>query len=337
MTGDGGRRALRRKSRRPQAPVAIAWTAARLIDEGARRFHRARLSYGHGTANARDEAAWLALHALNLSPSATRADLARPVAPAAARRVLALFERRMKSRKPAAYLVREAWLGDLSFYVDERVIVPRSHIAALLNERLAPWALPAGRIRSVLDLCTGSGCLAVVAARAFPRAQVDAADLSPAALAVARINVRRHRLRGRIRVLRSDLFSSLRGRAYDVIVCNPPYVTSASMRALPAEFRREPRLALAGGGDGLDLVRPILDRAAQHLRPGGLLVMEVGSGRRRVERAFPRLPFTWAETPGGGDVLVVRREDLPPPAPGGRSNRAGRGSRAAGARRTRRA
>jgi len=327
--------------RRGQA--ASAWTAARLIDEGTRRFRGARLSYGHGTANARDEAAWLALGALKLTPFATPAALARPVGAAAARRALRLFDRRVSSRKPAAYLLREAWLAGLSFYVDERVIVPRSHIAGMLVERLAPWAPPAGRVRDILDLCAGSGCLAILAARAFPRARVDAADISAPALAVARINVRRHRVGRRVRLVRSDLFSRLEGRAYDVIACNPPYVTAASLRGLPPEYRREPRLALAGGTDGLDAVRAILARAATHLRPGGLLVLEVGGGRRRVERAFPRLPLTWAATPGGGDVLVARREDLPAPgparrpAPRGRSRRAGRGSRAATARRIRRA
>ena len=221
----------------------------------------------------------------------------------------------MRSRKPAAYLTREAWLAGLPFYVDARVIVPRSHIAGMLADRMAPWASPAGRVKSVLDLCTGSGCLAILAARAFPPARIDAIDISAGALAVARINVRRYRMGRRIRLVRSDLFSALGGRRYDVIVCNPPYVAAASMRRLPREYRREPRIALAGGSDGLDVVRTILQQAGSHLEPGGMLVMEVGSGRARVERAFPRIPFIWAATPGGGDVLVARREDLPRPAP----------------------
>lgn len=290
-----------------------AWTAATLIAEGARRFRRARLAYGHGTANARDEAAWLALHALKLPLAATPAFLALPVAERPARHVLSLFEKRIRGRKPAAYLTREAWLGGLPFYVDERVIVPRSHIADLLADRLAPWASPG--VKSVLDLCTGSGCLAILAARVFPRARVDGADISAAALAVARINVRRYRMGRRIRLVRSDLFSALGRRRYDVIVCNPPYVTAASMHRLPREYRREPRIALAGGVDGLDVVRAIVQQAGDHLEPGGTLVMEVGSGRARVERAFPRTPFIWAATPGGGDVLVARRGDLLPPAP----------------------
>jgi ribosomal protein L3 glutamine methyltransferase len=301
--------------KRQRAPGS-GWTAAALIAEGTRRFRRIRLAYGHGTANARDEAAWLTLHALKLPPAATRAALARPVAPRQAARVLALFERRVRSRKPAAYLTREAWLAGLPFYVDERVIVPRSHIAGMLTNRLAPWTSPG--VKSVLDLCTGSGSLAILAARAFPRARIDATDISAAALAVARINVRRYRMGRRIRLVRSDLYAALGGRRYDVIVCNPPYVTAASMRRLPREYRREPRIALAGGVDGLDAVRAILQGAEAHLEPGGTLVMEVGSGRARVERASPRTAFTWAETPGGGDVLVARREDLSRPAPGPR-------------------
>lgn len=280
---------------------------------GARRLRAARVAYGHGTTNARDEAAWLALHALKLPLAATPAVLALPVGGRPARRVLALFEKRIRSRKPAAYLTREAWLAGLPFYVDERVIVPRSHIADLLADRLAPWAGPG--VKTVLDLCTGSGCLAILAARAFPRARVDAADISAAALAVARINVRRHRMGRRVRLVRSDLYFALAERRYDVIVCNPPYVTAASMRRLPREYRREPRIALAGGVDGLRVVRAIVQQAGDHLEPGGTLVMEVGSGRARVERAFPRIPFIWAATPGGGDVLVARREDLPRPAP----------------------
>jgi ribosomal protein L3 glutamine methyltransferase len=313
-----------------------SWTAAGLIRQGARRFRDARLAYGHGTTNARDEAAWLAFHELGIARP-TPAALARRVDARRAGRVLALFDRRIRTRRPAAYLVRKAWLEGLPFYVDERAIVPRSHLAGMLNDRLAPWVGYPGRIRSVLDLCTGSGCLAILAARAFPRARVDASDLSAAALAVARINIRRHRLGHRIRLVRSDLFSALAGRRYDVIICNPPYVTAASMRRLPREHRLEPRIALAGGIDGLDAVRTIVRKAAAHLEPGGALVMEVGRGRARVGRAFPRVPFTWAETAGGGDVLVVRREELPPPAPAGRASRAARGSRGEKAPGTRRA
>ena len=293
----------------PAAPLPCSVGA--LVRLGASRFRAARLAFGHGTTSARDEAAWLVLHALGLSPGAGKAVLDRPVGPRQARRALALFERRLRTRKPAAYLTREAWLGDARFYVDERVVVPRSHIAGLLRENLAPWISDRRSIRSALDLCTGSGCLAVLLAQIFPAARIDAVDASPAALAVARINVRRHRLRRRIRLMQSDLFSALPRRRYDLIVANPPYVTAAAMRRLPREYRHEPRLGLAGGRDGLAVVRRIVRRAAAHLNPGGVLVVEVGSGRRRLERAFPRVPFTWLATPGGETVFLIEAERLP--------------------------
>ena len=282
------------------------WTVGALVRHGARRFREAGISFGHGTASAGDEAAWLVLHAVG----ERAATAGRPVAPRKARRALALIERRVRTRKPAAYLTGEAWLGDFRFHVDERVVVPRSHIAGLLRANLAPWTPDPRAITSALDLCTGSGCLAVLLALSFPRARIDAADISSPALAVARLNVRSYRLGHRIRLLRSDLFRALRGRRYDLIVSNPPYVTTAAMRRLPQEYRREPRRALAGGSDGLDVVRRILFCAAAHLNPGGMLVVEVGAGRRRLERAFPRVPFTWPETAAGDSVFLVSREEL---------------------------
>ncbi len=277
---------------------------------GARRFRKARLVFGHGTRNARDEAAYLLLHALDLPHDAATGACDRRVAPRDARRVLALFERRIRSRKPAAYLTREAWLRDFRFHVDERVVVPRSHIAGLLRENLAPWIPDRRAIKSILDLCTGSGCLAVLLAHSFPGARIDATDISSAALAVARINVGKYRLRSRIRLIKSDMFSALGGKHYDLIVANPPYVTTAGMRRLPREYRHEPGIALAGGRDGLDAVRRILLHAPAHLNPGGLLVVEVGSGRRRLERAFPRVQFTWPETAAGDSVFLVDREEI---------------------------
>ena len=213
----------------------------------------------------------------------------------------------MRTRKPLAYLIREAWLGEHRFYVDERVLVPRSFIAELLRERMRPWVTRP--VRRALDLCTGSGCLAVLLALTFPRASVDATDISSAALAVARKNVASYRLGHRIRLMKTDLFPK-RG-AYDLIVANPPYVDAAAMRKLPPEYRREPRIGLTGGSDGLAFVRRILRLAPEYLRPGGRLVVEVGHARRRVERAFPRLPFIWAETSAGDDcVFLLSREDL---------------------------
>jgi ribosomal protein L3 glutamine methyltransferase len=284
-----------------------------LVRHGARRFRAARLTFGHGTTNARDEAAYLTLHELGL-PLDTAAGLDRQVASGKARRVLDLFARRIRERRPAAYLTQEAWLGAFRFYVDERAIVPRSHIAGLLHEGLAPWIPDRKSVVAALDLCTGSGCLAVLLAHAFPRARIDAGDISTGALAVARINVKDHGMNRRIRLVKSDLFSALRGKHYDFIICNPPYVTARSMRRLPREYRHEPRAALAGGSDGLDVVRRVVDTAGGHLHPRGLLVVEVGAGRNAVERAYPRLPFTWLDADGGGDVFLLTREQLEAPA-----------------------
>ena len=220
-----------------------------------------------------------------------------------------LIDARVRTRRPLAYLIHEAWLSDYRFYVDERVVVPRSFIAELLREGLRPWV--SRPVRRALDLCTGSGCLAILLALTFPGATVDATDISSAALAVARRNVKAYRLRRRVRLAQADLFSGLERRQYDLIVANPPYVSAAAMRRLPPEYRREPRMSLAGGADGLAFVRRILSGAAEHLRPGGLLVVEVGHNRRGVERAFPRVPFIWAETSAGDDcVFLVYRDAL---------------------------
>jgi ribosomal protein L3 glutamine methyltransferase len=258
-----------------------------LIRQTERRFRAARLHYGHGTDNPHDEAAFLVLRGLGL-PFDT--DLSQSADPS---RVESLIRKRIRERTPVAYLLSEAWLSGVPFYVDRRVIIPRSHIAELLPGGLQPRRQrPLARI---LDLCTGSGCLAVLAARAFPLALVDATDLSTAALAVARRNVARHRLERRIRLIRSDVFSNLQGKRYDLILTNPPYVTSSAMRRLAPEYRHEPGLALAAGKGGLDVISRILADARKHLGRNGLLVCEVGDGRKAVERAFPRLPLTWAK------------------------------------------
>ena len=290
--------------------AAGRWTVGRLLRHGARRFRAARLVFGHGTSSASDEAAFLVLRALDLPLDAPAKLLARRVPPRDAARVMQLFDRRVRERKPAAYLIGEAWLGDFRFHVDERAIVPRSHIAGLLRDRLAPWIPDPGRVRTALDLCTGSGCLAVLLAHAFRRARIDATDISRAALTVARRNVKAYRLTQRIQLVNCSWFSALRGKQYDLIVSNPPYVTHAALRRLPREYRHEPRVALAGGADGLDSVRLILAQAACHLKSGGILVVEVGGGRRRVENAYPRLPLTWFETSGGGGVFLLTREQI---------------------------
>jgi ribosomal protein L3 glutamine methyltransferase len=260
---------------------------------------------------ARDEATCLALHALGLAPGPSDT-MARPLNAAAVERVNALFERRIRERKPAAYLTGEATLAGVAFHSDARAIVPRSYIAELLCDRLAPWVPSPGRIGSALDLCTGSGSLAVLLAYAFPRARVDAADISAAALELARINVSRHRLGRRIRLVESDMFSALRGKRYDLIVSNPPYVRSAVMRRLPREYRWEPALALAAGHDGLDFVRRILATSRRYLNRGGTLVVEIGHNRKRLEQCYPRIAFIWPQTAGGSDsVFILARDQLP--------------------------
>jgi len=282
------------------------------------RFQEAGLRFGHGSDNAYDEAAYLILHTLHLPLDRLEPFLDARLTDPEIANVLRIIERRTKERIPAAYLTREAWLGEHRFYVDERVIVPRSHIAGMLQERLAPWLPDHRTMHSVLDLCTGSGCLAIIAALAFPESQVDATDISLEALEVARRNVVDYGLEHRVRLLASDLFRSLGTERYDLIISNPPYVTSDSMNRLPREYRHEPRLALAGGEDGLDAVRVILREARRHLNKNGLLVVEVGRGRRAVETAFPRLPFNWVETASGEEcVFLLQRGDLPPaPGPG---------------------
>jgi ribosomal protein L3 glutamine methyltransferase len=279
---------------------------------GVSRFNEANLFFGHGTENAYDEAAWLILHALHLPPDRLEPFLDARLAHAERLAVLNLLQQRVAHRVPAAYLTREAWLGDFRFYVDERVIVPRSYFAELLAEGFAPWVEDPDDVEDALDLCTGSGCLAILMAHAFPFASVDAVDISPPALEVAHRNVAAYSLEERIRVVESDLFDGLKGRRYDLIISNPPYVTTASMETLPPEYRHEPALALGAGHDGLDIVRRILDQASRHLKPGGLLAIEVGHNRDIVDAAFPDLPLTWIDTPSSEDkIFLVRAEDLP--------------------------
>lgn len=281
-----------------------------VLERSTRRLARARLHYGHGTDRARDDAAALLWHVMRLPPVATPALYRRRVPPRAQAELEQLLQRRIRERIPAVYLTQRCWFAGLPMYVDARVLIPRSPIAELIERRFEPWVEPA-RVRRILDLGTGSGCIAIACARAFPRARVDAADISEDALAVARINIRRHRLTARVRALRSDHFIGLGGASYDIIVSNPPYVGRRQLRGLPAEYRHEPRLALAAGTDGLDSARIILRDAAAHLNPGGILIVEVGNSDRALRRAFPRLPFTWlAFERGGGGVFVLEREQL---------------------------
>ncbi|HEY6240786.1 MAG TPA: 50S ribosomal protein L3 N(5)-glutamine methyltransferase [Burkholderiales bacterium] len=277
-----------------------------------RRLRAAHLHFGHGTRDARDEAAWMLTHVLRISHEELARSADRGLTVQQQRKTLRLIDERVRTRKPLAYLIHEAWLGDHRFYVDERAVVPRSFIAELLRHRLRPWVSRPSKVHRALDLCTGSGCLAILVALAFPRTKVDATDVSLPALAIARKNVRTYHLGRRIRLARADLFSRLQSVRYDLIVANPPYVDRKAMKRLPREYRHEPRLALDGGIDGLEFVREILLGARKFLRPGGLLVVEVGHNRRRVERMFPRLALVWPETSAGDDcVFLLNREDLP--------------------------
>ena len=281
-----------------------------LIAQATARLDAAQLAYGHGTTNAHDEAVWLVLWRLGLPLDSDLNDLAqRPITPEESAQVMALIEQRIGTREPAAYLTNEAWLQGVPFYVDRRAIVPRSFIAELLADgSIDPWL--SEHTRDVLDLCTGNGSLAVLAAMAYPDVSVTGADLSADALAVARINVDRHQLQDRIALVQSDGLSQCPG-PWDLILCNPPYVNAQSMQALPPEYRAEPELALAGGGDGLDFVRQLLRDAPACLRPGGVLVLEIGNERDHFEAAFPQLPVVWLSTSAGDDqVLLVTREDL---------------------------
>ena len=275
---------------------------SQLLRETAQRFARAKLHYGHGTHNAREEAAWLISSVLGFL-------LEQELTSQQVRTIQSLARRRIRERIPLAYILKEAWLGEHAFYVDQRVLVPRSFIAELLRERLSPWL--SREPKRTLDLCTGSGCLAVLLALTFEKARVDAADLSPKALEVAKINIRKYQLGKRVRAVRSDLFRSLGKTKYDLIVSNPPYVTARSMRKLPREYRREPALGLAAGEDGLDLVRGIIAGSRERLMPDGLLVCEIGGNRRALERAYPQVEFAWPETSDPGTVLILRREQLP--------------------------
>jgi ribosomal protein L3 glutamine methyltransferase len=276
------------------------------------RFNEAKLSFGHGSDNAFDEAAYLILHTLHLPLDRLDPFLDASLTHGESEQVQAVIERRVKERLPAAYLTHQAWLGEHPFYVDERVIVPRSHIAELLHEQLVPWIENPDEVASVLDMCTGSGCLAILAALNFPHARVDAVDLSRDALEVAARNIADYGLDDRVERIESDLFKALGGdRTYDVILSNPPYVNAESVAALPPEYRAEPALALGSGEDGLDATREILSQAKAHLNPGGLLVVEIGHNRDVLEAAYPDLPFTWLDTESGDQfVFMLRREDL---------------------------
>ena len=303
------------------ATPAYALPAAAAVDElrtlrdlvrfGTTAMAQAGVACGHGFPDPATESTVLAAWVLGLPPGDLDRHLDARLLRTERETLVRLLRRRVEERVPLPYLTGEAWLGDFRFRVDPRVLIPRSFIADLVLEGLAPWVADPGSVADALDLCTGSGCLAVLVAHVFPNARVDAVDLSPDALAVASLNVADHGLESRVRLVHSDLFGALAGHRYHLVVSNPPYVDADAMAALPAEYRHEPAMALAAGDDGLDLVRRLLSSAADHLHPGGLLVVEVGHHREAVESLWPRLPFTWLETHAGdGFVFLLTREQL---------------------------
>jgi ribosomal protein L3 glutamine methyltransferase len=296
----------------PPSPPTELVTVRDFLRYAVSRFNAAELHFGHGSNNAYDEAAYLILHTLHLPLDRLDPFLGARLTADEKAQLFDVFERRITQRIPAAYLTHQAWLGEFHFYVDERVLVPRSYIAELLAEQLSPWINDPGAIGSALDLCTGCGCLAILLAHYFPAADIDAVDLSPEALTVAQRNVADYGLQDRINLIRSDLFANLSDKSYDLIISNPPYVTASAMRELPPEYLHEPALGLESGEDGLDAVRAILGDAARHLKDNGLLVVEVGHNRESVEEAYPAVPFVWLDTAAeAGKVFLLKRADLP--------------------------
>jgi ribosomal protein L3 glutamine methyltransferase len=283
-----------------------AFTTIRdLLRYGVTRFNGADLFFGHGSVEALDEAAYLILHTLKLPLDKLDPFLDARLLPEEVAQVLAVFERRATERVPAAYITNQAWLGTYPFYVDERVIVPRSFIAELIPNHFSPWVADPHAVANVLELCTGSGCLSIMMADAFPDAVVDAVDISPEALAVAERNVRDYQLEGRVNLIQSDLYQNVPFKKYDLIITNPPYVNSASMSRLPQEYLHEPQIALDGGSDGMDLVRKIVAGAAERLTPDGILMVEIGNERDFAEAAFGELGLTWVTTSAGDDMVFL--------------------------------
>ena len=287
-------------------------TVRDLLRFAVSRFNQAGLSFGHGSANAYDEAAYLVLHTLHLPLDLLEPFMDARLSAAEIDAVLNVIERRASERVPAAYITQEAWMHGFRFYVDERVIVPRSFIGELLQDGLQPYAEDPEQVSAVLELCTGSGCLAILAAHAFPNADIDAVDLSAPALEVAARNVADYKLDDRIALFEGDLYAPLAQRRYDVIISNPPYVNAASMQELPAEYKHEPEMALAGGADGMDIVRRIIADARNWLTEDGVLVIEIGNERQHVEAAFGGLNLVWLSTSAGDDnVFLIQAADLP--------------------------
>lgn len=280
-----------------------------IINYGVKQFDQANLYFGHGTDNAWDEVVFLVLHSLNLPHDTDRAILDRELTDAESAKINALLARRITERKPLAYLINEAWFAGLSFYVDERALIPRSPLAELIEQQFELWIDPA-KVKRILDLGTGSGCIAIAGAHYFSDATVDATDVSCKALEVAKINVDKHQLTHRVNLLVADVFDSVEAQ-YDIIISNPPYVGVEELSGLPQEYSHEPKLALAAGNDGLAVVERILKEAGQHLTSHGILVVEVGNSAEELVKKFPNIPFLWVEFERGeGEVFVLTKNDL---------------------------
>lgn len=280
-----------------------------LLRYAVTRFNAAKLFFGHGSSNAFDEAAYLLLYTLKLPIDKLDPFLDARLLPEEIDSLLKVIEQRATQRVPAAYITNEAWLDGYRFYVDQRVIVPRSFISELIREQFSPWVADPDSVANILELCTGSGSLPIMLADAFPNAQIDAVDISADALAVAKRNVEEYELADRIALIESDLYSNVPNKKYDLIITNPPYVNSQSMGKLPEEYRREPQIALAGGADGMDLVRKIVAGAAERLTSQGILMVEIGNERKHAEAAFPDLELTWLSTSAGDDMVFLLAAD----------------------------
>lgn len=288
----------------------VSETLEQVIREAAARFEQAGLYFGHGTDNALDEAVYLVLFALGLPPDAPAEVFNQTVDSAQQHDIETLIAQRIETRKPAAYLTHEAWFCGLKFYIDERVLVPRSPLAELIMQGFEPW-LAGHEVSRILDIGTGSGCIAIACATAFEQAEVDAVDISIDALAVAEKNIALHGMQQRVHAIQSDLFEGLTKRRYDIIISNPPYVDAEDLASMPAEYQHEPELGLASGVEGIDHAERILRQAYEHLNPSGLLIVEVGNSQAALERRFPQLPFVWLEFEYGGQgVFLLRAEDL---------------------------
>jgi ribosomal protein L3 glutamine methyltransferase len=285
--------------------TSILTTPRDLLRYAVTRFNTAKLFFGHGSAEAFDEAAYLILHTLGLPLDKLDPFLDARLLPDEVLQVLAVIERRATERVPAAYITNQAWLGSYAFYVDERVLVPRSFIAELIPQQFSPWVEDPYAVENILELCTGSGCLAIMMADCFPNAVVDAIDISTDAIAVAERNVRDYQLEGRVNPIISDLYANVPFKKYDMIITNPPYVNADSMSKLPPEYLREPQIALAGGDDGMDLVRKIVAGAAERLTPNGILMVEIGNEAEYAEAAFGHLGLTWLTTSAGDDMVFL--------------------------------